>query len=402
MFKRILHLGLIFIMTFGFSATALGQNDAGAKNPVTLFESAENMQKMKSYKMNQTFLGGVTVTPDDKAEFEKIDVQMRLGVSSQVVNLEPYKSNTKNLLSGDITLKAEGENKPFESLVLSFRADLITIVNDGIYARLQTLSLDARGIGPEDEEDYREFREEFDAEIKKIKNQWVYIPEDYFTGELEEGMPDEFRSMVDQEALLKDFKDKGVEQTYKTLLEDLIKTLYKNGEISADEQTVYNELLEEFFKTEFFSAKPILHGIHKGGTYFSLDKKNIMRFVEMMAEKLGEEISQRDKLELRTLLTKFSVSGLYKTDEKNRIFDVFRLKLAVRNIEELTGLKLEYGYKISKINEIERISEPDEFTHIDNFGLSFLPDSNEEGSGDDEMWNGADTDLEDLDKEMGE
>lgn len=184
---------------------------AEEENELSFFETVENMSELNSYSVDQILSGYLRLEEDD------IDYigNFRIKTESKVINQDVFAADSHMDLKGSLTLTAEGKDAPFEKLIAGFRAEFITIFGDGSYLRLNNLNLSARGV-PEDEmEEYFEFRNELQNEINKIKGIWYYIPQDDLLG-------NEFGAGFDQQMILDELREKGLKETYRNLLKDMI------------------------------------------------------------------------------------------------------------------------------------------------------------------------------------
>ena len=384
-------LSILLTLIFALAPILVANAERDNSDPVTFFESTDNLANFKSYRMNQGLFGNFEV--DNYGD--QVTGDFKIGIMTDIYNTKIYQSNTESRINGSISLKTTGDNKPFDNLIINLRARIKTVFNDGAYLRLDNLTLEAIGI-PEDEmQNYLDTKKQIEDEIKKIKGIWIYIPDNFYGDEINTTIPDEYSNFANTEDLLNDLKTKGLKEFYKDIMSELIESLRESGSITDDDYRNYTNINREFHKTEFFSQKEINSGDNTGLISYRLNKRKIMQFIENAAKMMGEEIPMSEKIQMQYFFNKFSLFGLYSIDYSKRIFDSFKIRLVLRKIETLKGLVLGYTYKVSKINEINKITKPDDFTSIESLDLPFLPQPiNDDFYYDDTDWGFDDEDWD--------
>lgn len=369
--KKFLSILFAFCILFINADTLFAQGDNS--DPVTFFESTENLLGLKSYKAKQGISGGFKIGSNMSGEEESAIGNYRIVFNSDIYNKDDLKRDFHTIVNGHLNLNLKGDGRPFDNLLLNVRAELILVNGDGLYARLDNVVLNAKGV-PEDEmDDYMEFKNELNTEVNKIRSQWIFIPieeyEDYYNEEL----PEDYSALFDKDEFVKSLKDNGLKKTLETYLDDIIEVMKNEGELSDEDALTFKKIAEEFLKTQFFSFKNVTRGESKGYVSFRLDRTNLFGFFTKVADIANETLSATDLNMLRTYLNKFIISGAYHTDYKYRIFDDFRIRATLRDFDPLQHLQTTLAYKISDINEVRSIKAPSSFTNIEDFNVPFLP-----------------------------
>ena len=248
---------LALIILFGAYSMSgsrfLGDILNSVKDPVlmTFIESTENLQKLQSYKVNQGISGKfqfkVPTTTGSKTADEVIG-NYRLDFNGNIYNSKPYENNAHINFNGNVNFNMTGDTKYFDSLIVNIRGQIKYMISDGFYARIDDVNFSAKGIPKKDEKDYNSFKKQVDTMINPLKGQWIYIPESYLNS-----LPGGSQVYKDQKKLMDDLKKKGVARLYKDLLKDMVSEEEKNGGITKDQAVKLKKLVDDFFKTQFFS-----------------------------------------------------------------------------------------------------------------------------------------------------
>ncbi|MBI5421877.1 hypothetical protein HZA44_01980 [Candidatus Peregrinibacteria bacterium] len=131
-----------------------------------------------------------------------------------------------------------------------------------------------------------------------------------------------------------------------------------------------NSVVDRFFKTEFFRLKSESKPNQEEATTFMLNKNQILNFVRNASKELGESISNTDLSALREALRKFSLSGSFHQNNEFGIFDRLKVKLHLKNLEQVSNLKLDYASKIGNINAVEPLKLPAKSVTLEELGLN--------------------------------
>jgi len=367
------YLSILIIFIFTFTPLAITKAEDTNSAPVTFFESMDNLQKLKGYKMNQNFSGDFKINLNQAEDIQEVAGNYRFDLNTSFYNENPYENDFDSTFKGQIKLSATGKNKPFGDLSVNFRGQMISLFGDGMYLKLISATLMAKDVPAEDMQSYQDFMKEFNAQINSVRGQWIYFPSAYYTDELKAEAPEGVGELLDTKALTDKFKKDGVKKTYEGLIQETLSTLQADETMTEEDKQSITKISDEFFKTKFFSVKTLTSGTNKGLTSFYLIKPKIVKFVSKIAGILGENLTDSDIKQMASYLDRFNLSGLYGIDETNRIMDIFRLKFVLRNVDALDFLQFNYSYKVGGINEVKSINKPTDFTPVEEMDLPFLP-----------------------------
>ena len=367
-------LGLIvFYGAYSMSGGALlGDILNSSKDPVimTYIESTENLQKLQSYKTDQNISGKFqfkipTITTAKSSD--EITGNYRFNFAGNVYNNKPYESDAHINFNGNINLNMKGDAKYFDSLIVNIRGQIKYMLSDGFYASIDDVSFSAKGVPKDDTEDYEAFKKQIDSMITPLKGQWIYIPESYLNT-----LPGGSTIYKDQKTLMENIKKKGLVTFYKDLLKDVVATEEKNGGITKDESAKLKKLVDEFFKTQFFSKKAVESGTYKGYYSFYIHKERVMDFIVKIAAVLDEKLTQAELAKMRKSFNKFDLSGRYNVDKTNKIVDNTNLNFTLKNISVLSNLELSYTSKVSDVNKGVKVTKPATYKTVDELASLLL------------------------------
>lgn len=374
--KKILSILLfIFLLTTPIlTSVAQVTNSESA----SFFESTENLQKLKSYRANQSITGSFEFGD----EAEKTTGNYFLRINTDILNQTDYEFDTYSSARGYVNIHITEEHRPFDNLKADVRFELKKLANNGIYVRLGAFDLKAIGISENEMENYLDFKEELENKLDSIKGTWYYFPEEAITYQQINELPAELENILNQEAIQETLKEEGLEETLKQVLTSILDTLVTEQSLDQSKADKIETIIDKFFKTEFFTKKIVVAGPQKGFANSTLSKRRVVEFVKWMGRTLDEPLDSHDVSEVWNMLNKFYFSIMTHQNDQYGIYDFFRFKLILKNIEELKRLAIGYSYKISKINQIGAIEEPDEFSSYKiletEFGIPLLFDNEEE------------------------
>lgn len=368
--KKLLSTLLVTVLTFStfaFAASAMALNS----DSVTLFESMENLQNMDSFSITQNFSGNFKIEDTYANSTDKAKGQFNFRTTSDTYKENDLESNLHIKINGRIGVQIEGDDKPFDNLTANVRAEIMIILDDGIYVRLNQALFRANGVPKDEMAEYLESKEIFEEAVGQIKGQWIYFPEELLGLEEEFGseLPPELEELFDNEALLQQIEEEGLKATIKEIIKAAI---LADGGLSDEEADQANNIIDRFFETKFFTNKKMTRGRYKDFTRFTLSKRRILSFIQSAANEMDEPISNNDLKEIQNALSKFYLSGMYHINNHHRIFDQFKIKFILHDLEELKNFRIGYFYKVGDFNKVERIVAPDEFTSYENVDMSFL------------------------------
>lgn len=360
-----------FLLLLLVTTPILATNVKGFNSdPVTFLESMENIQNLKSYKSHQNIAGDFKLN-------EKIGApmtgQFQIGITSSVYGQDAHEADADLEIKGRANIRSTGDKKTFDNLIVNFRGDVKGIIGDGLYIRLDQLDIRAIGVPLKYLQDYLNFKREFNSEVEKFKGKWIYIADTPFLDELDEDVGQE----LFEEEMRKKLSEDGIKETYKEMIKWYMETMTV-GLIDDEEAKKINNIIDRFFETDFFTRKQVKDGYYKNFTRFFFSKRRFTNFMLSAAQEMGEDMDPLAMEELKNALSKIYFSGMHHSDSKYRIFDQFKLKVILHDLEELDKLHVQYFYKIEGINSVQKIQKPDEFTPIeelDTFFLFFFPEN---------------------------
>lgn len=366
-------LSIIFILFLMASQLITANAEELNSDSITFFESMENLQKLKSYNSTQTISGNFKFIPISDNDIEEMNGQFTIKAQSDMYNRDAYENNMSSKISGRVNINIKGDKKPFEDLFLYFNIEMISILEDGIYVRLNQAYLKASGVSDSELQGYQEFKKEMDQYVSGIRGQWFYFPENIVGQEINENMPPGFEEQMElQKKLREQLKSDGIVKTYKNLINEMLvneMSLARYG-ISEEESEQIKTIIDRFAATDFFREKIITaEGYYKDSILFVLDKRRIVSFIQLAFRDFGETLNLTNLNEFKEFLSKFYLSGAYHVDDTHPVYDKFRLKFILHDLDELKMLKLISFSKISDINAIGAIKGPNEFTNAEELDL---------------------------------
>lgn len=344
--------------------SSLASPTAFADEKLSFFESYENLLKLKSYENQQVFSGNVKLS-NLADELEGGEMNFRLSFNSDVVNKKAFEPDTKATMSGRLTMNLEGEDKPFDSLIFRIRGEFRSFGSSDIYMKLNQLELKATGVPNDEMDDYLEFQDMLNEELTVLRGRWFHLP----ISELEQEFALDELEGFETEAILESFRKKGVQETYEDLVDSALESMVSFGEISEEDSRQAQKLLDEFLNTKLFTQREIRAGKNKGMTHFAFSKRRFVSFLGRVANIMGEEMSARDLREINSMLRKFHLSGMYSANQEERIYDHFKLKFILKNLDLLDELELHYSNKVTNINKPLNVERPRDSENLLESGL---------------------------------
>lgn len=315
-------------------------------NPVTLFEHAENLQKLESYSQDQSLSGAVHIK--DGSDSFKIDY--RLSAKNEVINKDSLPDQVRSDISINLKVKNTGNSKTkdFESIQANIGLDLIVKMQEGLYVRLKHLNLKVDGISDSDQEDLDNMLEQANA----LKNQWLFLETSALEGQ----------THTDINALETEFKNILKEKGFMEAVRETAITSMESEGATPDEIKAFNDAFSEFTATPIFSVKK--------GT-FKLDKKAVLELIKKLAAANNEEISAAEWAKIRSILNKFSLAGRIRENTQYRIWDQTEIRFNLNNIETLAKLSARLTSRIRNINQGKVIESPKDFKPFEELGSLF-------------------------------
>lgn len=365
--KKLFFIAIAAILIIPFTLTTNAEVDSPS---ITVFESIENLLNLDGFRINQN-INGNFIFKEVGPDIEEIRGEYKLIVSTKIFNKNAFESDSDSTVTGNITIHANGENTPFDNMVINFRGQLRQITDDGVYFKLNFANLNATGVPADEIESYNDFKSSMQAKVKEIQRIWYFVPKDKLESSFSSEVPYEFGGLLGEETVQGSFKEEGVEQTYKKALSNTPTSLFEQGLIPMDLEEPLMQVVDEFFNTKVFAIRTIKTSNFKGFTNYTLSKRRLERFIESAAAKFGESLTESEMSYVKSFLNKFYLSGMYKVNKQHGIFDHFRFRLTLRNIELLKHFQFNYSFKVSQINEVDPITGPSDFTDAEVLGGMF-------------------------------
>jgi hypothetical protein len=362
--KKILSLVFVFAMLLNAAGNAAFARFDGP----TWFQSMDNLQKLRNYSLVQAISGDVT----GQADGQSGSGNFTFNIKSDIVNRGNFKTDSKNTMDGKIRFALQGKERPFNDAEIGFRLSVISLDKFGVYFRVENMDLNANGILKKDLKDYLDFKTEFAKAIDPIKWQWIRIPNQYLKDQLGQGVPMDLEGF-DAKAMQKDITKNGFKKAIQKAIKAQINTQVKDGQMEKEEAAKAQALVDRFFNTEFFKLKSVSGVGKEDSTTFALNNNRILEFIKGASEEMGEAITKTDLADVQAMLGKFNLNGLFHQNAEFGIFDRLKVKLIVKNVEQLDRLQINYGMKIGNINAVAAIKPPAKSINLDDANLGFLP-----------------------------
>lgn len=131
-------------------------------------------------------------------------------------------------------------------------------------------------------------------------------------------------------------------------------------------------MVDDLFDTNFFTTKEITSGRNIGLQNFTFSKRRFINFIKRAASSLGEPLSDNDLTEINDVFSKFYFSGFYHIDKVRKIYDMFQLKLTLRNLGMLKFGRFTLLNKIKGINEPKEILAPEDYTPFKDLSFYYF------------------------------
>lgn len=338
---------------------------AQAEGNPDLFEAFMNMTKLESYASLQTMTGTVKFK-----EGEQIgNIKFKLNFKSNVNNVAAFQSNSATEISGHVNLTMEGPGeKPFDAVNANFKADLVLVSEEGFYARLKEVNFEATGVPEKDMTSYLEGQQALKTQLAPVLNEWFFVPIADLSG-LSQAQPG-LEGLFSQEEILKNLQEVGLKETYTNLARESIQAQVEAGLMTEEDAVLSNEIINMILAAKFLRTKTITQGNNKNFQAFALDKRLISGLVKEIAERQGEQLSERDLQQLEMILSQVGFSGIYRVNPEHRIYDNFLVRLRLREIEDLKLFEISYRLRITQINSAREVVAPADYKTLEESGFS--------------------------------
>lgn len=363
-------LSIIFVITILITPLA----SVRASEEIGFLEGLSNTYELESYQTLQNIYGDMQI--EDFGDI--VDINFRLSFSGNVNSKKAFENNQYMRVNGFLQINIiETENsiseeeryypQPFDQMTANFNAEIVSIFNDGIYLRLSEVNVTAQGVGDEELDDMNAFLEE----ISPYKYNWYKIPMSALTANAQDGLTYEFgedfnTELFEPETIIKYFQENDIKTAIGNYIKDIF-LLIKDETGMTDEK--YNqavEMIDLAVDTKFFNLKDIVSGRNIGFKFFTFNKNSIINLIQGIGEIIGETLTYDDIKEIRTMMSKFNLAGIYRINNEYKVVDNFLIKLTLRNIESLIESNIKYRYKIRNFNDAPAVNAPTDYNEIED------------------------------------
>lgn len=344
--KRILAPLLTVIMLVTPFGPALA-----ASQSMSFFEALSNLSHLQNYKISQSFFGTAEIADNE----DHLNVEYRITVNSDLSGSDS--NGGVHRISALVRFKNPGdvtESVPFKTMTVRGSAELITIGQEAVYAKLDNFGVKLKKPLQSAVEDIKN--------VESIVGQFQGI---WFHSALKElateGLQKETQKSVDVDkylALGDEFKkdpEQGILELARTALSD------SNADLTETETNNVLDGLKTALETKLFTTHTVSTGENTGSEFFSLNKTALVDLAGNLGKIFGQELSDDDVTMLRSALSKLNLSGVYHTDEANNLIDDLLVRLQIKNTETVKNLELNYRYKVTDVNIKNSISAPTDF-----------------------------------------
>ena len=261
--------------------------------------------------------------------------------------------------------------QPFEQLTANFNGELVSIFDDGIYFRLSEINLGAKAMTESNLSEMNDFLEK----ISPFRNEWYRIPMSALTANTQDDLAYELgenfdTELFEPETVVRYFQENDIKTAISNYTKDILSQMQDVIGISDTEYAQAVEIIDLISNTQFFNLRDVISGRNAGFKFFTFNKGSIINMIQGIGKIIGETLSYDDIKEIRKMLSKFSLAGIYRINNEFKVIDNFLIKLTLRDIESLIESNIKYRYKISNFNKTSQVNAPSDYTEID--GLEAL------------------------------
>ena len=377
---------LIALIIFAFPFSAINANEE-----IGFLNALSNTYELESYTMLQGFYGDFKV--DDWGD--KADGHFRLSFSGNVNSEEPFRNNQYFRINGYLQINyTEGEYRPFDQLIVNLSGEMTSVFSDAIYVRLNDLQMNGRGMTVDDIQGMNELAQE----INQLKGIWYRIPIENLTDNAGEEMSYEFgddftTELIDSETIVGYLQNDDIKTAIGEYFKAFLLELKEQGEMTDEEYGQALEAIDLIVATDLFNQRDIVSGRNIGFKFFNFNKGAVIDLIQNIAGIFGETLTDYDLQDLRDILSKFNLAGIYRINTEHSIVDNFLVKLTLRDMENLKEMHVDYRYKISNFNNAPEVSAPTDYIEIEE-SETYIPYINENYYYDETEY--SDTELEEL------
>jgi len=337
---------LITFLTLALVITP-GSSIIFAQQNTTLLEAMSNVASLDDMKIVQSFYGRAEI----EEMGEHISIKYRFTVNSAVDN--DNSPSSFNRLNGVIKLYNHGvpsdSGIPFKELTINANAEAIVKNKVDLYLKLSNISFNTKQETSEMQADTESFREE----MSLFTGTWFHTS-------IEELNTSDEIALEEYLAFENDFK----EDPQQAILDFAEQALWDSGEVSTNNGM--EEILEGIgllLRAKLFNKLNVVSGNNKGFTFFSLNKSAVIELAKNFGDLIGEPLTDIDESTIRTGMSKFSLSGIFRiTDD---LLDSFVVRFKLREVEALKNLAFNYRFKLMDSETNNVVNTPSQYEELD-------------------------------------
>jgi len=325
-----------------------------ANESVSFFDALGNFSKVEDYKLVQSLYGSAEF--DDGTD--RVGGEFKITVSSAVDSGDADSSSNRiNAYLKFVNRNAVTDATPFKEMTVQASVELITKNKTEMYAKLNNFNVSLKDGLPFALTDIKDAKSMIDS----YKGVWYHTKAEELATET---LPTDTATQIDVNKYI------GLEEQFKKDpkeavlgLTDLILQDSESG-MTKDEMSNVKDAIKLAFDTKFFTVRPVTAGQNTGFNFFTLNKSSVISFLSQFATLMGEELNTDDVTMVRSVLGKFSLSGLYRIDDVYGLIDNLMIRFKIGETGPVKNLELNYRYKATDLNKNNVISAPSEFQEL--------------------------------------
>ncbi len=344
---------ITFFVTFCLLIIPISLSQAEDVNETNALQALMNISDLDSYRIIQGING--TILFEDDYTNKSFEVLYRISFNSNVINNNLIDKDQQTRINAYMKATAI-EGVHFETATINASVDLILLDGTKLYGKLNDFRVNSTGM---DEYDQQKGQEMVDI-LSPYMDQWYLIPLESIRFQGEEVYSEDTLAM--QEAAAEEWIASG---NVKDVIVDVVNleldSQVAEGMITEEDRSEIDQVIDLALDSEFFNQRDIVSGNNEGFKFFNLNKYKIINFIKNFGNVIGEELTESDEEDLREVLSKFSLAGIYRIDETYNILDNLFMRFKMRELDILKSLTVNYRHKINGINQVGRLSAPPEY-----------------------------------------
>lgn len=341
--KKLLSFILILAVALTHGKALLAQSDS-----ISFFEALGNFGKLNGYKLIQSFYGNMELE-----EYEDhLTGEYRLTFNTVTDNDNRSSFSRVSAYMKFVNLSESNDSTPFKEMAVQANGEVIVKNQEEIYFKLNNFNIsmmDAEPYATLDVENWISMSELY-------KGVWFHVTASELTA-----ADGEFNNDLDIEKYI-EFENEFKEEPKEAIL-SLTEQALEDSDADLTETEVQQVLgaMGLALNTNLFIQRDVVAGRNTGFKFFNMSKSAIMGFFVELGKIIGEELTEEDLSEIRNALGKVSISGIYRIEDTLGVIDNLLVRLRLSDIELVKWLEVNYRYKLSDLNEENKISAPGEY-----------------------------------------